>query len=469
MADNITLTTASGAAKIIQTTDNTNVHVIAHQVVNSDGTLPLMIKAEDTAHTTADTGIMVFAVRKDTAAALAGTDGDYIPLIVDSTGHLYTNTSISAIVPGVAATSLGKAEDAAHTSGDVGVMMLAKRTDTTPAATSGTDGDYEPLQVFAGRLWVTAKIDTALPAGTAAIGKLAANSGVDIGDVDVTSVTPGTTATDLGKAEDAAHTTGDTGVFILAVRSDAAASTGGTDGDYVALTTDATGRIWAHVSALEPGTAATSLGKAEDAAHSSGDVGVMALGVRNDTHTTALAGTDADYTPLGVDSTGKIGIRGTFAEDAGHTSGDLGIQVLSVRSDVAAATAGTTADYQPLITDAQGRLYTRPEITTTNGVSGAAFTSADASAAPVAVTDAPSAGTKLVIKEMTVSSAAALTFTFTEETAGTVFEKIYLAAGGTVHISYTGKQKLATAVKKLMVQTSGAGAVGVRVSYYEEA
>ena len=36
---------------------------------------------------------------------------------------------------------------------------------------------------------------SALPAGTSAIGKLAANSGVDIGDVDVTSVTPGTSHT----------------------------------------------------------------------------------------------------------------------------------------------------------------------------------------------------------------------------------------------------------------------------------
>jgi hypothetical protein len=41
----------------------------------------------------------------------------------------------------------------------------------------------------AGRLWASATIDAALPAGANAIGKLAANSGVDIGDVDVTSVT----------------------------------------------------------------------------------------------------------------------------------------------------------------------------------------------------------------------------------------------------------------------------------------
>jgi len=54
-----------------------------------------------------------------------------------------------------------------------------------------------------------------LPAGSAAIGKLAANSGVDIGDVDVTSIVPGTGATNLGKAEDAVHGSGDTGVMAI--------------------------------------------------------------------------------------------------------------------------------------------------------------------------------------------------------------------------------------------------------------
>ena len=54
-----------------------------------------------------------------------------------------------------------------------------------------------------------------------------------------------------------------------------------------------------------PGTAATNLGKAEDAAHTSGDVGVMLLGVRNDADA-ARSGTDGDYTPLAVDSAGRL-------------------------------------------------------------------------------------------------------------------------------------------------------------------
>jgi hypothetical protein len=54
----------------------------------------------------------------------------------------------------VSAAGVGKAEDAAHSSGDTGVMALAVRRDTS-AASSGTTGDYEPLQTdSSGRLRV---------------------------------------------------------------------------------------------------------------------------------------------------------------------------------------------------------------------------------------------------------------------------------------------------------------------------
>lgn len=72
---------------------------------------------------------------------------------------------------------------------------------------------------------------------------LAANSGIDIGDVDVTSVIPGVGATNLGKTEDALHTTGDVGVMSLAVRNDGGAALAGTDLDYIPLTTDSTGAL----------------------------------------------------------------------------------------------------------------------------------------------------------------------------------------------------------------------------------
>lgn len=90
-------------------------------------------------------------------------------------------------------------------------------------------------------------ITNALPAGTNGIGKLTANSGVDIGDVDVTTVgtiTPGTAATSLGKAEDAAHASGDVGVMMLGVRSDTLAALAGTTGDYTPPQMNATGAMY---------------------------------------------------------------------------------------------------------------------------------------------------------------------------------------------------------------------------------
>lgn len=52
-------------------------------------------KAEDAAHTTADPGFPVWAVRRDTAAAGSDTDGDYSSLNVNSTGRLYTDAKIT--------------------------------------------------------------------------------------------------------------------------------------------------------------------------------------------------------------------------------------------------------------------------------------------------------------------------------------------------------------------------------------
>ncbi len=87
---------------------------------------------------------------------------------------------------------------------------------------------------------VSLATDIPLPAGTNAIGKLSANSGIDIGDVDVTSVIPGTGATNLGKAEDAVHTSGDVGVMSLAV-ANVAQATFSADGDYTPFATDLAG------------------------------------------------------------------------------------------------------------------------------------------------------------------------------------------------------------------------------------
>lgn len=62
------------------------------------------------------------------------------------------------------------------------------------------------------------------------------------------------------------------------------------------------------VNSATPGTAATSLGKAEDAAHTSGDVGVLALGVRKDS-SAQLTNADGDYTVSAHDAYGAAFTR----------------------------------------------------------------------------------------------------------------------------------------------------------------
>lgn len=76
------------------------------------------------------------------------------------------------------------------------------------------------------------------------LGLLAANSGVDIGDVDVTSVIPGSGATNLGKAIDAVAGATDTGVAPLALRDDALSALTPAEGDWAPLRTNSRGALW---------------------------------------------------------------------------------------------------------------------------------------------------------------------------------------------------------------------------------
>jgi hypothetical protein len=72
-------------------------------------------------------------------------------------------------------------------------------------------------------------------------------------------------------------------------------------------------------TSVTPGTSAAHLGKAEDAAHASGDTGVMALAVRRDADTT-LADTTGDYAPLQVNAAGSLKVAITSGAGSGGTS-----------------------------------------------------------------------------------------------------------------------------------------------------
>ena len=108
-----------------------------------------------------------------------------------------TSTTLTSVVPGVGATNLGKQTDSAAGATDTGVAVLAIRADTLATLTPIV-GDYTRFRVNSvGRLWASATIDAALPAGTNAIGSItntsfdATQSGTwNIGSITTMPTTP---------------------------------------------------------------------------------------------------------------------------------------------------------------------------------------------------------------------------------------------------------------------------------------
>jgi hypothetical protein len=423
-------TLLAGSAAIGKLAANTGVDigdVDVTSIIPGTGTTNLG-KAEDAAHTSGDTGVVPLAKRTDSAANSAGTDGDYCTINADANGRIYTNAlctnggTFAVQVDGNALTALQliddivQTEDAAHSSGNKGVMPLAVRNDAGSALAA--DGDYIPLMVnSSGALYVTGggggtqytEGDTdASITGTAIMWEdgsdtLRAVSAakplpVDLQDASVAVTNAGTFATQVDGAaltalqliDDGIATTGS----AITAKGMAAVGTDGTNARI--LKTDASGELQVDVLTLPalaagtnnigdvdvlsivPGTGATNLGKAEDAAHTSGDVGVMPLAVRNDAGT--ALGADGDYTPLTVNSAGALYVTGggggtQYQEDTAHASGNTGTMALAVRVDTPSSQTSTDGDYAALITNAYNQLHVSPCAITTVAVTPTVSTS----------------------------------------------------------------------------------------------
>ena len=149
----------------------------------------------------------------------------------------------------------------------------------------------------------TFAVQSTLQGGTAGIGKLTANSGVDIGDVDVTSIIPGTGATSLGKAEDELHAGGDVGIMALGVRKDSMGNFGD-NGDYSPFQLTSDGELRVNIASSVGASEALSTG---GTAKSATQRGPVMLVVRNDELAISSAGhIDGDYTHLQVDAQGAL-------------------------------------------------------------------------------------------------------------------------------------------------------------------
>lgn len=169
------------------------------RVYITDGTNSAAVKA----------GLAV-AAAADPSVVTAFSPNSPLPTGSNAIGKLAANSGVDigdvdvlSVVAGTGATNLGKAVDGAAGATDTGVLALAVRDDALATLTP-VDNDYTQLRVTSvGRLWTSAVIDTALPAGTNNIGdvdvltlpSLPAGTN-NIGDVDVVSL-PGTVASDI--------------------------------------------------------------------------------------------------------------------------------------------------------------------------------------------------------------------------------------------------------------------------------
>lgn len=304
--------------------------------------------AEDVASVGGELMTLAGAVRSDAPTTTTSTDGDYANLKTDSIGRLWVQVGASALPTGAATAAkqpaLGTAGSASTdvitiqgiASGTV-VPVSGTVTTTPPANASTNITQVAGSAIAQGHGTAATAIRVELPtdgtgivglaAGTNAIGKLSANGGVIIGDVNVVSDIPGVGATSLGKAEDAAHSSGDTGVFILAVRNDAGGALAGTTGDYIPLTTNSAGALY-----VTGGGGGTQY--VEDVASTGGETMTIAGVVRQDTLSSSTS-TDGDYAYMKVTAAGSLYVA------------DAAIETAMARTAV--VTDGSSKDWQEIV------------------------------------------------------------------------------------------------------------------------
>ena len=275
------------------------------------------VLAEDAAHVSGNEGIMVLAVRRDVATSGVGSDGDNATLNVDSNGRLYTVCSVLSLT--------GQAAQTATINNILPATASASGTDATnfrsasvQVVSTGTAGTFIFEQSNDGTNWV------ALPVYNAAL-----TTGVPI----TAAITASASAivyrfpTVCSQIRLRIATTITGGSIQAFTRLSAEAYTPAVytvaQPTAASLNVTASGTVTANLGT--GGTAATSLGKAEDAAHASGDTGVAVWSVRRDTAATGTSA-DGDYASLNTDSTGHLWTRIGLALPAGtNVIGDVGL------------------------------------------------------------------------------------------------------------------------------------------------
>lgn len=209
-----------------------------------------------------------------------------------------------------------KAEDSAHVSADIGNYVLAVRADSRPTdANTSADGDYASFFVNdSGELYVK---DTDVLSQLVTIDGVLDNILVDTNAIVVDLAAIEVELLDQGTTLDSILTDTNAIVVDLAAIEIEQLAQG--------VTLDS---ILVDTSSID--SSITALSKAEDSVHSSGDQGIMGLGVRNDAGTALAA--DGDYIPFMMDSVGSLFV---------NVSNDISVNDASLAETAIANAANT--------------------------------------------------------------------------------------------------------------------------------
>lgn len=183
---------SSGNPKAIKTDAN---GAISTQVVNSSGS-SVSARAVNSAIVGTDVGMVTNTVIHGLSSAGGGT---YVDVKVNPSGTLQVEANAGTNL-NTSALALESGGNLAATATSLAIMDDWDESDRAKVnpivGQAGVAGGSGTVSASTQRMVLAT--DVALPAGTNTIGKLAANSGVDIGDVDVTSavITGGAVAHD---------------------------------------------------------------------------------------------------------------------------------------------------------------------------------------------------------------------------------------------------------------------------------
>jgi len=304
-----------------------------------------LVLAEDAAHVSGDPGVQALAVRKDSGAAIAGTDGDYSPLQVDASGNLRVN---------VAAGGAGDGAILDGVSGSIKATVF-DYTGSNPLAVRLTDTNGDYVGAGAGTQYTEDAAAAANPVGTALIlvRDDARIGGVTNADGDNIAARGNNKGELFVKDTDAETTLNAILTSLGYIQPDTVTIATGTGNSATSLDIiddwDESDRAKVNLIQNEagitggPGTAESNTPRVTLA---SNDPAVMSL---------------SDISSAAQDTLTEMQVLSAAAkrEDDPHTNSDRGIPALAVRRD--AATSGTSADgdYATLNVDGNGRLYVR--------------------------------------------------------------------------------------------------------------